>query len=214
MKKYLLSNTAKYAVCMGIIFLTFGCMTETSEPTIQTDQLTEVTLDGDFYTYPLENLRMDPGTLSMVAALRGATAKYHRIEEAMDAGYVPGTPCVSSPAGGMGYHYIRPENPDFDPMNEDGPPPFDGLFDPTMPEALLYEMDKNGQMKLVGVEFVIVADEWDLENEMTPYFGEEEFFEAFPPEPLPFRNYQLHVWAWKHNPAGIFVPFNPNVKCE
>ncbi len=25
------------------------------------------------------------------------------------------------------------------------------------------------------------------------------------------RHYDLHVWAWKHNPAGLFAPFNPKV---
>lgn len=203
-----MSNAAKMAGCLSIILLLSGCMSETSEPVINTDQQTDAKLTDDFYSYPLENLRMDPGTLSMVANLRAATAMYHRIEMAMEAGYFQGTPCVSSPDGGMGYHYIRPET-------QGSPIPFDGLYDPTMPEAILYEMDKNGQMKLVGVEFVIDADAWDAENDMPPYFGMQEFDE--PDEehnPLPFRNYQLHVWAWKHNPMGIFIPFNPNVKCE
>ncbi len=209
-----MSNSAKLAGCFSIIFLMFGCMAETSEPSIQSDQLTEASLDNDFYTYPLENMRMDPGTLSMVATLRATTAKYHRIEVAMEDGYFQGTPCVSSPNGGMGYHYIRPDNPEFNPEEENSIP-FDGTFDPTMPEAILYEMDKNGKMKLVGIEFIIDAEAWDAENEMPPYFGMQEFDE--PDEvhnPLPFRNYQIHVWAWKHNPSGIFTPFNPNVKCE
>ncbi len=27
------------------------------------------------------------------------------------------------------------------------------------------------------------------------------------------RHYDLHVWLWQANPAGIFAPFNPNVRC-
>ena len=26
--------------------------------------------------------------------------------------------------------------------------------------------------------------------------------------------YELHVWAWKDNPDGMFVDWNPRVSCE
>jgi hypothetical protein len=35
-------------------------------------------------------------------------------------------------------------------------------------------------------------------------------------EPLLPRNlhhYDLHVWLWKENPAGLFSPTNPSVTC-
>jgi hypothetical protein len=179
-------------------FITQSCISENNEldpPLDLNSSLENVAANND--GFPLENLRMDPATLKMLADLRAATSKYHRIEAAMADGYEQGSPCVSSPAGGMGYHYVN-ENI------------LDGDFDPTMPEALLYEMDKNGKMKLVGVEFVIMAD---LENDDLLYFGNQEFDIAYDPVPLPFDNYQLHVWIWKNNPAGIFTKFNPNVKC-
>jgi hypothetical protein len=25
--------------------------------------------------------------------------------------------------------------------------------------------------------------------------------------------YSLHAWVWKHNPAGTFAMWNPNVTC-
>jgi hypothetical protein len=25
--------------------------------------------------------------------------------------------------------------------------------------------------------------------------------------------YELHVWAWKHNPRGMFTDWNPRVSC-
>jgi hypothetical protein len=31
--------------------------------------------------------------------------------------------------------------------------------------------------------------------------------------PQALHHYDLHVWLWKHNPAGLFAPTNPNVKC-
>lgn len=178
-----------------------SCISENSNPSLPLDPSSDLekVIDEPFAN-PLENLRMDPTTLNMLADLRGATAKYHRIEVAMDNGYEQGSGCVSSPAGGMGFHYVN-----FDLV--------DGIFDSTQPEALLYEMDKNGKMKLVAVEFIIVKELWDSENAMKPYFGIQEFDEAFAPIPLPFDNYQLHAWVWKNNPSGIFTKFNPNVEC-
>ena len=26
--------------------------------------------------------------------------------------------------------------------------------------------------------------------------------------------YELHVWAWRDNPSGVFVDWNPRVSCE
>ncbi len=179
-----------------------SCISENSDPSLPLDPSSDLekVMDEPFAN-PLENLRMDPTTLNMMANLRAATAKYHRIEVAEDAGYGLRSRCVSHPTlGAMGYHYV---NSDI----------VDGVFDPTQPEALLYEMDKQGKLNLVAVEFIVVKEPWDFENEMKPYFGIQEFDTAFAPIPLPFNNYQLHVWIWKNNPSGIFTKFNPNVKC-
>lgn len=179
-----------------------SCISENSNPALLPDPNADLEkVINEPFSNPLENLRMDPVTLKMLADLRGTTAKYHRMEVAEDAGYSLGSACVSHPTlGGMGYHYVN-----FDIVDE--------VFDPTQPEALLYEMDKEGNMKLVGVEFIVVAATWDLANENPPSFGSQEF--NFDPSiVLPFDNYQLHVWVWKNNPAGIFTKFNPNVECE
>ena len=179
-----------------------SCISENSDPSLPLDPSSDLekVMDEPFAN-PLENLRMDPTTLNMMANLRAATAKYHRIEVAEDAGYGLGSGCVSHPTlGAMGYHYVN-----FGIV--------DGVFDPTQPEALLYEMDKQGKLNLVAVEFIIVKEPWDSDNAMKPYFGIQKFDEAFAPIPLSFNNYQLHVWIWKNNPSGIFTKFNPNVKC-
>jgi hypothetical protein len=31
--------------------------------------------------------------------------------------------------------------------------------------------------------------------------------------PGPMEGHHLHVWLWKENPAGMFSPTNPAVKC-
>lgn len=177
-----------------------SCISENSNPSLPLDPSSDLEKAiNEPFANPLGNLRMDPTTLNMLANLRGATAKYHRIEVAEDAGYSLGSECVSHPTlGGMGYHYVN-----FGIV--------DGVFDPTQPEALLYEMDKEGNMKLVAVEFIVVAEAWDFENENPPFFGNQEF--DYDTQVLPFPNYQLHAWVWKNNPASIFTKFNPNVEC-
>lgn len=202
MKNYI-PNSIGGLLLFATVLLSFsGCVTDEAnlnQPLDQNSSLEKVTEYPD--PFPLENLRMDPETLKMLADLRAATVKYHSIEDAMADGYEQGSDCVASEDGGMGYHFVN-----FAAV--------DGTYDPTMPEALLYEMSKNGQMKLIGVEFIIVKEPWDLENEMIPYFGMQVFDEAFAPIPLPFDNYQLHTWVWKNNPSGIFAKYNPNVICN
>jgi hypothetical protein len=26
-------------------------------------------------------------------------------------------------------------------------------------------------------------------------------------------HYDLHVWLWKHNPSGLYAPWNPDATC-
>jgi len=72
------------------------------------------------------------GTL---AEARAATARFHNVEVALDAGYAPGSPCEP----GQGIHYVN--------MNL----AFDPTLDVTTPEVLLYEPQKNG--KLIEASF-------------------------------------------------------------
>ncbi|MFN6965021.1 MAG: hypothetical protein ACK4S4_14825 [Pyrinomonadaceae bacterium] len=128
-----------------------------------------------------------------LAAARRATARYHDIERAIADGFVPLSPCVSVPGlGTMGIHYGnigRITNPDVNPAR---------------PEVLLYLPDEAGEMRLVAVEYVVPAP---LVPAAPVLFGQT--FEY-----SPGRNaYELHVWAWRHNPAGMFAPFNPSLEC-
>ncbi len=164
----------------------------------------EVEIEKAFYEpfeNPLENLRMNPEMLKMLASIRENTAKYHRLEVAEEDGYAQVTECVSYPElGGMGYHFVN-----FALVDE--------VFDPSQPEVLLYERAENGELRLIGVEFLVASIPWDLENEDPPYFGEREFDDDTNGDAAGFPNYQLHAWVWKHNPSGIFAKFNPRVHC-
>jgi hypothetical protein len=142
-----------------------------------------------------------PGTL--VDKVRQATAHYQDVNVAIADGY-EGGPCVSGPnEGAMGIHFVK------------GALLGDGVLDATTPEVLVYEPLPNGRLRLVGVEFITIAEAWDaangpgaaLEGHLLHYAGSPNRYgiPAF---------YQLHVWAWKHNPRGTFADWNPNVSCD
>ncbi len=89
-----------------------------------------------------------------LAQVRHVTARFHRVEEAIAAGYELGwvngagvriiSGCVSHPtAGAMGYHYFNPTLVT------------DNAVDPLEPEALVYESAPDGGLKLVAVEWVV-----------------------------------------------------------
>jgi hypothetical protein len=140
----------------------------------------------------------------ILAEVRRATVHYKDVAAAEAAGYVLVNHCASSPAGGMGYHYVNAALI------------FDGTIDPSQPEALVYEPQKNGKLKLVAVEYIVDAASWHAMHNTTPMLGDQAFdnFISLVGNPLGFPHYQLHVWVWKHNPAGMHAAFNPNVTCE
>lgn len=130
--------------------------------------------------------------------LKQATAKYHKLDNALGDGFVafsldannPDVPtCFDSPSGGMGVHYVRN---------------IDGIVDANDPEAMVYEVRPNGQLKLVAVEYIVPASEVDPANPPMLY-GHMFHPHAFLPV------YILHVWVWEANPSGTFADFNPNV---
>jgi len=139
-----------------------------------------------------------------LADVRKATARYHRLATAEAEGYVLASPCVSSPIGGMGHHYIN-----FGLV--------DGVADPLEPEVLVYEPQKNGTMKLVAVEFIVPAAAWT--SNTPPMLGSQPY-EDHRNDPETnyggpdFPNFQIHAWVWQNNPLGMHAPFNPTVTCD
>jgi hypothetical protein len=140
-------------------------------------------------------------------AVRAATAGFHDVGAALDADFVElqdqdGIACIDNPAGGMGIHSVN------------GDRVGDPAEDAASPELLVYEPQKNGRLRLVAVEYVVLAEAWDADNEDPPsLFGQEfELVHAGNRYGLP-DFYELHAWVWKHNPAGMFEDWNPNVSC-
>jgi hypothetical protein len=139
----------------------------------------------------------------LLATVRAATARYHRIEAALANGYVQGSPCEARAAGGMGAHFRKNAL-------------IDGVVDPTQPEILAYEPQKNGEWRLVVVEFLVPAAVWDATNSAPPMLGNQVFEDRRLPGSggPPFPNYGLHVWVWQNNPSGMYSPWNPTVTCD
>ena len=152
-------------------------------------------------------------------AVRAASARYHSLVQASNAGYsLAGEPCVAEAPGTMGIHAVN--------MGLAG----DLDIDPLRPEIMLYLPTDDGDYELVAVEY------WSIALANSPN-GPVPWFDASPPPsgffnpaptvlgqtldgPMPGHNpsmpwhYDLHAWLWADNPAGTFAPFNPSLSCS
>jgi hypothetical protein len=97
--------------------------------------------------------------------------------------------------GGMGFHYAKESA-------------IDNNVNLLEPEALLYEPQKNGQMRLVAVEYIVPYAVRPRDGAPPVLFGQN--FLQFDD----FGVWGLHAWVWKNNPAGMFAPWNPDVNCD
>ena len=140
---------------------------------------------------------------ALVQAVREATSQYIDVNNATAAGYGPFLGCVSGPDhGAMGIHYVN------------GGLVGDGEIDASHPEALIYE-PRNGELRLVGVEFIVDAATWLNNHPAPPVLEGQTFLLVTSPNRYnlpPF--FELHVWAWRDNPQGSFVDWNNRVTCE
>jgi len=141
---------------------------------------------------------------AFVELVRQATELFRDVNN-VPPGYGAALGCVSGPdRGAMGVHFVNGELVGNDTL------------DATRPEALIYEF-KDGVARLVGVEFIMLADVWHqthapndppiLEGQLLHFVDSPNRFglPAF---------YELHVWAWRDNPNGAFVDWNTRVSCE
>jgi hypothetical protein len=147
--------------------------------------------------------REDGPAGNLVESVRQATEGFKDVEAAQAAGYGLFHGCVSGPQeGAMGLHFAN------------GNLVGDGALDAMQPEALIYEW-KNGQLHLAGVEYLVLAEAWDAANEAPPtLMGQVFHFVGAPNRYRLPAFYELHVWAWKRNPSGVFADWNPKMSCE
>lgn len=83
----------------------------------------------------------------------------------------------------------------------------DGTADPLRPEALIYEPGTNGEMSLVGVEFIVPFAVLPKTSTPPSLFGQQ-----FTANDV-FGVWALHVWTHRTNPSGLFASWNPRVHC-
>jgi hypothetical protein len=166
------------------------------------------TLGQPSYAGPSPQVVSQPTTDSspLVEKVRIATARFKDINVAISEGFVQGTPCVSGPdSGAMGVHFVLPARIAGGVLNAD------------QPEALIYEPLPGGALRLVGVEFIVLASVWQSQHPAggTPALEGDllNFVDAPNRYGLP-AFYELHVWAWEHNPKGSFADWNTHVSCE
>lgn len=114
-----------------------------------------------------------------------------------------GIACIDMPGmGAMGIHYVK------------GSLVGDGAVAAATPEAVVYEPQANGRLRLVALEYVVFKADWDAHHSSPPSLFGQQF--NFTPSSKryglpPF--YSLHAWIWKHNPRGMFSMWNPEVSC-
>lgn len=158
---------------------------------------------------PLAGIALAGGGQSGLAGAREATAAFHDLEAARAAGYVAtvadlaGIECIADPggAGGMGVHLLNPDLL-FD----------DGAIDASQPELLVYEQRSDGTLKLVALEYLVLAEDWQSGSKPALFGQEFDTIEPGNRYGLPLA-YALHAWIWKPNPSGILEPYNPRVDC-
>jgi hypothetical protein len=145
-----------------------------------------------------------PQAGELVRIVRESTARFRDPAMAEAENYELMFGCVSGPdAGAMGLHYVN--------MALVG----DGLLDVTRPEIVIYEPLPGGRRRLIGADYLVLAEAWDASNDGPPQIMGQllHLFEAPNRFGLP-AFYTLHVWAWKDSPTGTFVNWNHNVSCD
>lgn len=132
-----------------------------------------------------------------IAAANLGTAGFQDVEVAETNGYastIDTLGCFQHPeVGGMGLRWLKESL-------------MDDQVDVTQPEALVYELDADGQVVgLVAHEYIVPIEAW-TEPEPQSLFGLD--FHQHSALPL----WILHAWIWKDNPSGMFTDYNPKVR--
>ncbi len=136
------------------------------------------------------------GPGDFAAQVKAANDRFADVAVAKAEGYGP-LPCASGTDGGsMGIHYVNPKLLQ------------DPALDIAHPEAVLYEPQADGSLKLMAVEYITLKGP-------TAALGGQLFNFTNSPNRYglpPF--WEVHVWAWKANPMGTFADMNPAASCD
>ena len=141
---------------------------------------------------------------ALIKVVRESTERFQNVSAAQAAGYNLQFGCVSgSDSGAMGMHFVNMALV------------MDGVLDATQPEIVLYKPLPNGRLRLIGADYLVLADAWNATHSSPPQLMGQLFhlFESPNRFGLP-AFYTLHVWAWKDNPTGAFVNWHSNVSCN
>jgi hypothetical protein len=162
--------------------------------------------------------------------VRAATEKYADVAVALADGYVrdPMDVCETSyylgsltDEGTVGIHFFRPDllGVTLGEGESDRTTRHDATGTHTdflRPSMLVYEPRPDSVLELVAIANMVSARAWEEEGHRDrPSFGEQPYdfhsdaggtgFPAY---------YDLHVWLYRENPAGMFAPYNTAVTCE
>lgn len=141
---------------------------------------------------------------ALLKVVRDATVRFQNVSAAKAEGYALQFGCVSgSDSGAMGMHFVNG-----DLVNS-------GVLDPARPQIIIYEPISDGSLRLLGADYLVLADQWNKTHSGPPQMMGQLFhlFDSPNRFGLP-AFYTLHVWAWKDNPNGAFVNWHPNVSCQ
>lgn len=138
-----------------------------------------------------------------IEAARQATARYHDLSVAESDGFARFYQCTDADgAGAMGQHFVN------------GARVGDPSLDERYPEVLVYAPTPGGGYRLVGVEYVVIAADWDALHADPPVLYGHTL------KRVPAGNryglpdfYELHAWIWRPNPRGMFDDWNSKVSC-
>ncbi len=135
---------------------------------------------------------------------RRATRAFREVAVARAAGYRRTGECTDDPKyGGMGVHYENVELV------------ADGVLDVERPEVLVYQRAATGKLELGAVEYFQADVDQDLatDPDRPELFGVPFDGPMLGHSPVMPVHYDLHVWLYRGNPAGLFAMWNPRVSC-
>lgn len=180
--RFLLATAA-----VGAAALSVGVVAAASAAPTQSAAQSAAHDDHDGHTMSAEDR-----TMAMAA-----TARYQDVEVAEADGWASSIDTLGcfqdADRGGMGVHFVN------DSLMDD-------VVDIAKPEALVFEMDADGDITgLVAHEYIVPVDAW-TSTAPPRLFGRD--FHRHPVLPL----WVMHAWMWKDNPTGMFSDWNPAVR--